>query len=320
MLYAELYYYSTLENTTTLVVRVAATDMTAETVLAVLDSQHLILPPKDSNEYNDIVAEFRQTEKLTIRKTTGTYFLNMCHTNYELPVVNELVIDPVQLVPISKSHRNPNQFIVLEGMDGCGKSTQVKLLTARLHECGNEVVACNDPGSTVLSEELRTLVKYREDIQVAPLAEALLFSAARAQLVEEVIAPALQKGHTVVCDRFELSTYVYQGLGAKVSDNLIKELGSIFQQVYPIIPQLTFVLDLPVHEALSRLPEKRDKIEQRGINYFSNVRDRYTKMVKRFHRHTSEFYVIDAHGTPEQVHERIWKLIPDTLKKKGVKK
>jgi len=218
---------------------------------------------------------------------------------------------------VSTSH--DNMFIVLEGLDGCGKSTQIKLLAKRLVGQGHDVLTCRDPGSTNLSEELRNIVKFREDIQVAPLAEALLFTAARVQLVDEIIAPALKKRYTVICDRFELSTHVYQGLGRNVSDATVKALSNVFHSVYSIMPHITFVLDLSVHEALSRLPEKRDKIEQRGIDYFVNVRDRYLKLSAEFHCPTSQYHVIDAQGSSEQVHERIWTLIPETLKQKGCK-
>ena len=205
-------------------------------------------------------------------------------------------------------------FIVLEGMDGCGKSTQVKLLAERLYEHGHAVVTCYDPGTTVLSNELRDILKYRDDIKVTPFAEALLFLAARAQLIDEVIAPALQKGHVVICDRFDLSTYVYQPLGAGLTEHIIYQLGVVFQQVYSTSPLMTFVLDLPAHEALSRLHEKRDKIENRGVDYFGKVRARYQALAKQFHSDAAAFHIIDAAACPADVHEQIWRLIPTTLK------
>jgi dTMP kinase len=176
---------------------------------------------------------------------------------------------------------------------------------------------CRDPGSTKLSDELCELLKYREDISISPLAEAFLFCAARAQLLAEVIVPALQKEHTVLCDRFELSTHVYQGLGAGVTKDVIRMLSQVFQRPYPLVPHMTFVLDLPVHTALSRLPEKRDRIEKRGIDYYAQVRNRYQEYAAAFHSYISEYHVIDATGTPEQIHESIWKLIPQTLKQKS---
>ena len=311
-MYAELYYYSKSENSTTLVKRIEiAHEMTAIQILMLVDSDALILPTGVA--LTKLADGFDRTNHISIPTASGVYSF-VRNQAQGLSLVTDRKIDPVRCIPLPKVHEHKYQFIVLEGMDGCGKSTQLKLLADKLHMNGKTVVACRDPGSTALSDELRDIVKYREDIAVSPLAEALLFSAARAQLLAEVIAPALTKGHTVVCDRFELSTYVYQGLGANISERMIRELGLIFQQVFSITPTITFVLDLSVHEALSRLPEKRDKIEQRGVDYFGNVRTRYKDYAQKFNRLTSEHRIVDASGTPEQVHERIWKLIPQPLK------
>ena len=133
-------------------------------------------------------------------------------------------------------------FITLEGVDGAGKSTQVLMLVERLRAAGAEVVSLREPGGTPISEKIRSLILDRANAEMAPECELLLFEAARAQLVCEVIEPALERGATVVCDRFYDSTHAYQAGARGMDDALVtraNELGSC-----GVVPDITIVLDM----------------------------------------------------------------------------
>jgi dTMP kinase len=164
-------------------------------------------------------------------------------------------------------------FIVLDGIDGGGKSTQIERLAGLLRDQGETVVCCADPGTTAAGLQIRQLLLNRADIALAPLTELMLFFAARAQLVAEVIAPALAAGQTVVCDRFLLSSVVYQGHLGQIPPSQIWELGrSLFGNCQP---DLTLLLDLPVPVAATRTQRALDRIESRRAAYLESVRRAY---------------------------------------------
>lgn len=165
-------------------------------------------------------------------------------------------------------------FYSIDGIDGTGKSTQLKLLCEYLTRRGDEVVFCRDPGSTALSEELRQIILHREDLSVSRMAQLFLFMAARAQLVVEVIKPALDSGRTVVCDRFLLANVVYQGYAGGLDPERIWEIGQLATQGY--LPDKTFVLDVPPDIAASRMGNRvLDRIEKEDQAYKSRLRDGY---------------------------------------------
>jgi dTMP kinase len=141
-------------------------------------------------------------------------------------------------------------FITLEGPDGSGKTSQAQRLAADLEREGRSVVLVREPGGTDLGERLRELLLHRSEIAIDALADALLFNAARAQLVAEVIRPALETGATVVCARFADSTLAYQGYGAGVDLGVLRRLESI--ATGGLKPDVTILLDLPVEEGLDR--------------------------------------------------------------------
>jgi dTMP kinase len=161
-------------------------------------------------------------------------------------------------------------FLVIDGLDGAGKSTQWEALATWLRGQGHSVIACRDPGSTQLGNELRQVVLQRSSIPIDPRAEMMLFMAARTQLVSEVIRPALDQGQIVVCDRFQLSTLVYQGHAGGVPLSEIRAVGRF--AAGELEPTHTFVLDLPPANALSRIERGLDRMESRGIEYFERVR------------------------------------------------
>ncbi|MCL2118944.1 MAG: dTMP kinase, partial [Planctomycetaceae bacterium] len=118
-------------------------------------------------------------------------------------------------------------FISIDGGDGCGKSTQVERLASRLRQQGYDVFTCRDPGSTALGEAVRGILLNRHDLEICRMSEMLLFMAARAQMVQELILPALESGKIVVTDRFLLSTIVYQGYAGKIAVDAIEQVGTI---------------------------------------------------------------------------------------------
>lgn len=148
------------------------------------------------------------------------------------------------------SGSRPGLFITLEGPDGSGKTSQAERLAADLERDGQAVVLAREPGGTELGERLRELLLRRREIAIDPLADALLFNAARAQLVTEVIRPALAAGRTVVCARFADSTLAYQGYGAGVDLEALRLLEAI--ATGGLKPDLTILLDLPVEQGLAR--------------------------------------------------------------------
>ncbi|MBL8888958.1 MAG: dTMP kinase [Planctomycetaceae bacterium] len=195
-------------------------------------------------------------------------------------------------------------FIVLDGIDGGGKSTQIERLAQRLRDQNREVVCCADPGTTPAGLQIRQLLLNRADIQLAPLTELLLFFSARAQLIAEVIAPALAAGQVVICDRFLLSSVVYQGHLGQIPPAKIWELGrSLFQSA---LPDLTVILDLPVEVAAGRTQRALDRIESRGPAYLATVRESFLSEAQA---DPAGIKVIDATQSPDFVAAGIYELV-----------
>ena len=187
-------------------------------------------------------------------------------------------------------------FIVFDGIDGAGKSTQVNRLRdwLRQHDC--DVECCADPGSTELGMRIRALLLDKHAIEISPTSEALLFMTARAQMVDEIIRPALEKGKVVICDRFVLSTIVYQGYAGDFDIESIRTLGQI--ATARLEPDLTLVLDLPVETALNRIGGDLDRMESRGRDYFLRVREGFVREIDRAPQKTKR---IDATRTEDEI-------------------
>ncbi|QDU58531.1 dTMP kinase [Aeoliella mucimassa] len=165
-------------------------------------------------------------------------------------------------------------FFSFDGIDGVGKSTQIDLLCQWLTESGHQVTQCRDPGSTPLGERIREVLLATDDaVAIHRRSEMLLYMAARAQLVEEVIRPALERGEVVVSDRFLLANVVYQGHAGQLPVADVKTVGSV--TIDGITPDAVFVLDLPVEEADKRMNRERDRMELQGDAFRRRLREGY---------------------------------------------
>lgn len=168
------------------------------------------------------------------------------------------------------------KFITFEGSEGCGKSTQSKFLAEYLKEKGFSVVYVREPGGTKVSEQIRKILLDARNSSMAAVCEMLLYMAARAQIVEEIIKPALLKGKIVISDRFLDSTLAYQGYGLGMDLKMIKVVGKFVTT--GIKPDLTIFLDLPVKKGLKHRASIEDRIEQRPLLYHRRVRNGYLKL------------------------------------------
>lgn len=222
-------------------------------------------------------------------------------------------------------------FIAVEGIDGAGKTTQVGFLVQRLRgACPVPVVVLHEPGGTLLGEAIGQLLKHDPHVAPTPEAELLMFLASRAQLVREVIQPALESGQIVVCDRFGASTLAYQGYGRGLDLELIRTMQDF--ATGGLIPSLTVLLDVPVGVGLKR---KRSEVVREGgilqLSMFDRAAfDRFHDEATAFHQRVREGYlrlaaqateqqgagrwvVLDGTPPPEQVAEAVWAVVQPLL-------
>lgn len=189
-------------------------------------------------------------------------------------------------------------FITFEGIDGCGKSTQIGLLTDWLEKRKANFVLVREPGGTPVGEKIRTILLDKENDGMSTVAELLLFEAARAQIVSERIRPALCEGRYVICDRFFDSTYAYQGVARNLGTDLVNGLNRM--AAGGLEPDLTFFLDISVDESFKRRRSRAiedDRIELLGRDFQNKVRGGYLEAAKASQR----IKTVDASGTPEVI-------------------
>jgi dTMP kinase len=200
-------------------------------------------------------------------------------------------------------------FFSFDGIDGVGKSTQVRLFEEALRNRGFDVVLCRDPGSTPLGERIRELLlSIDSDTPINRRSEMLLYMAARAQLVDQVIRPALEAGRVVIADRYLLANVVYQGHAGGLDPEQIWQVGHL--ATGGLMPDCVFVLDMSVESANHRLNRSLDRMESQGEEYRKRVRqgflDEAARAVDRIH-------VIDAGQSVEAVQANIWQIATKLL-------
>jgi len=200
-------------------------------------------------------------------------------------------------------------FISLDGVDGVGKSTQLALLVDWLRERPVPVESCRDPGSTELGEAIRQIVLHGGATPIDRISEMLLYMAARAQLVRQIIRPALAAGKVVVCDRYLLANVVYQGYAGGLDVEQLWSVGEV--ATGGLHPDLTVVLDMDVQAAGARLERSRDRMESQGDGFLQRVRQGFLTESRLRHEH---IVVVDAARDRERVQQDIRTAVARLLK------
>ena len=191
-------------------------------------------------------------------------------------------------------------FITFEGIDGCGKSTQVRMLVEALNKNQRKTILVREPGGTTISEEIREILLHRHLTDICDRTEALLMTGSRAQLTYEMILPNLNQGRNVIADRYYDSTLAYQGGGRKLDLEWLIQLNQF--ATYELEPNVTFFVDVLPEEAARRKSQQPDRIERAGIELQTRVRNAYLELVNRFQE---RFVVVDGHSTIENIHGTI---------------
>jgi dTMP kinase len=192
-------------------------------------------------------------------------------------------------------------FITFEGGEGCGKSTQSRLLLKKFEQQRIPAVLTHEPGGTVLGNEVRKALKRKRGSFISPQAELFLVAASRAQLVAEVIRPALEEGKVVICDRFTYSTLVYQGYGRGLELSFVKTVNNI--ATGNLKPDLTILLDISPEQGLARKRSSRDRFELEDLSFHRRVREGYLRMVAA---ESERWLVIDASLPKGKIAEIVW--------------
>ena len=196
-------------------------------------------------------------------------------------------------------NRRQGKFIVLDGPDGCGKSTHCRLLAKWLNEQHTATEVFRDPGTTVIGEKIRHILLNPEHIAMDTRTELLLYMAARSQLWREKISPALENEKCVILDRWLSSTCAYQGYaGGFGINNVIKIAENSLERAWP---DLTIILDVSLETAATRLKNQPDRMEQKGASYHQLVREGFLALAKN----RRDFGVVDASADVETVHKKI---------------
>lgn len=205
-------------------------------------------------------------------------------------------------------------FITVEGGEGVGKSTNLAFIADYLREAGIELVQTREPGGTPLAEEIRELLLAPRQEAVGSLTELLLMFAARAQHLEKLVTPALERGCWVLCDRFTDATYAYQGGGRGVDTGQIAALEALVQGAFR--PDITLLLDMPVAAGLARASARGelDRFEQEELAFFERVRAAYRQRAATY---PGQYRVVDASASLEEVQQEIQAVLDDLLRERG---
>lgn len=209
--------------------------------------------------------------------------------------------------------KSAGKLISFEGSEGSGKSTQITRLADRLQKAGREVVATREPGGTEIGEQIRNIIVHNsKGDEMCPETELLLFTAARAQVVREVIAPALKRGAVVLSDRFLDSTTVYQGIARNLALGPVGEINRF--AVGNVMPDLTIVIDVPTEVSLRRVRQRAsdlpDRMERENIHFYNKVREGYLLLAKEW---PERVVVFDGTMAPAALEKKIWAVVQKRL-------
>lgn len=197
-------------------------------------------------------------------------------------------------------------FLVLEGVDGCGKSTQAGRLAERLRAVGRDVLHVREPGATAAGERIRDVLLDPDSGDITPMAEVFLYQAARAQLVKEVLEPALAAGRDVVCERWHYATSAYQGIAANLGLEPVRITSAL--ATGGLEPGRAVLLDVDDAVAGSRLGETLDRMEQKGDAFRARVAEALRSV---FGAGDESLRIVNARGTVDEVSERVWEAVRD---------
>lgn len=202
-------------------------------------------------------------------------------------------------------------FITFEGIEGAGKSVQVGLLSSRLREEGQNIVVVREPGGTRIGEEIRAITHNRENVELTGVAEGYLMAAARAQLVREIIRPALIEGKIVIADRFFDSSLAYQGFGRQIGEEEIFRLNQL--ALDSVFPNLTILLDVSADAGFVRRngTGKTDRLDLQQKDFYERVYQGYKKLAEKY---KERYFVVDSSKPINGVAEMIWKKVKTLIK------
>ena len=198
------------------------------------------------------------------------------------------------------SSLNNAKFITFEGIDGCGKSTQARLLLDHMNNSGVETILVREPGGTNISEAIREILLHSSSSQMGDRTESLLMTASRAQLTQEVIVPNIDQGKFVIADRYSDSTLAYQGGGRNLDIEWLIELNNY--ATFTLLPDITFFVDIRPEEALRRKDSDKDRIEGEGIELQTRVRKTYQILAERFN---DRYVIIDGYAEKGDIHQKV---------------
>ena len=209
-------------------------------------------------------------------------------------------------VKAARNRPKEGLLISFEGSEGCGKSTQIGDIAERFEDAGFEVIVTREPGGTEIGEDIRHLLMHAVSGEaMTPEAELLLFAASRAQLVREVISPAIKAGKIVLCDRYLDSTTVYQGVGRQIAAEPVHMINQF--AVGDVLPDITIVLDVPAEVGLQRIRHRAndmpDRMESETIDFYKKVREGYLYLAQSM---PERFIVVDGTKTQGRVSKKIW--------------
>ena len=206
-------------------------------------------------------------------------------------------------------HKHAGKLVSFEGSEGSGKSTQIALLAKHLQLLGREVVTTREPGGTEIGEQIRNIIVHNsKGDEMCPETELFLFAAARAQLVREVIAPALMQGSIVLSDRFLDSSTVYQGIARNLANDPVQQINQF--AVGNVMPDLTLILDVPTEVSLARIrlraSDLPDRMERENAEFFGKVREGYLLLARSM---PQRFHVIDGTQPESVIEKEVWSVV-----------